>query len=745
MNGTIIIHTKNDYNLIKLLDLLIKLKLNKNSIFIQSKNSTPWLNQQVVELVKKFSVYNVFPTTKDVVESVVEMVLKSKTRDILILDETSNTINFKSWDENNNDYLLSRKDDLLKLNLDTKYIDLHSFIIDVKSQRLGKKINEIKNDLDLIRYDNKINNELFHEKIIHIDGGLGDHIMALPLVKKLANDVFICCKYPFVYNHLPLKGVISWNDELFGGYKRFVYEYGSANNSKTIIDAFFEMYSEERTKSDILRYDGPVKEIDNFEKNNTILICTSAAKIGGLDSNKDWDDINWFKLVNELKTKGFKVAQIGSKNDNQIPNVDSRILDKSFAELCYAVENCHSWISVDTFFHHFASAVKPEVGICLTPFYNDHAKHPGVKYIEKDCGKDFSGRKWWTDLQQPERKDCMNLIKVDDVLKLYKNDKKKISIYSGDINDNCSNWRCFQQYTGIEDVEIKFKRGFGSKPHEDVHDDIIIVCRPIITCLEYIKFLRTNGVKVIADYDDAFPLLQLGNINFEKSFIEVLEILNNVDLLTTTTERLKYYFSLFTNTKCVVLPNIINSRYIESTKIDNQEKIILGWFGSAGHIISIEPIKDVILKILDEFDNVYLNIYSNNPEIYKLLKHEKTNFFMYELDFLKFQKTVGEIDINLAPILETYINLHKSNIRIILPGYKGIPSVATNFAEYKDLGKENVLLCESNEDWYNNLKLLITNPEIRKKYSDNIKTKINNELVFEKWIEIKVKLFNELV
>jgi ADP-heptose:LPS heptosyltransferase len=98
--------------------------------------------------------------------------------------------------------------------------------------------------------------------------------------------------------------------------------------------------------------------------------------------------------------------------------VDSKFLDKSIAELAGLIDESSLWLSVDTFFHHFASSVKPNVGICLTPFYNNHAKHPGVKYIEKNCGKNYYNRRWWMDLQQPERKECMNLIKLENVLKI---------------------------------------------------------------------------------------------------------------------------------------------------------------------------------------------------------------------------------------------------------------------------------------------------------------------------------------
>jgi ADP-heptose:LPS heptosyltransferase len=114
---------------------------------------------------------------------------------------------------------------------------------------------------------------------------------------------------------------------------------------------------------------------------------------------------------------GYYVIQVGTSKDNQIPTVDLKFLDKPISQLAWLIDNSSLWISVDTFFHHFASAIKPDVGICLTPFYNDHAKHTGVKYIEKDCGKNYWDRRWWMDLQQPERKECMDLIQVDDVLK----------------------------------------------------------------------------------------------------------------------------------------------------------------------------------------------------------------------------------------------------------------------------------------------------------------------------------------
>jgi hypothetical protein len=740
---TLIIHTENPN---KLKDLLVFVRENftnsEHKIFLHAKNYTPWVDEDIKQTIIGFQEYYAFSTNKNIIDSVIELVLKAKTEKVLILDENNISIVLKSYRIN-----------FIKCNLDTKYQNLNWFLYDVCRQ-LQNNYQKAKFErpedanTDSERFDKKSELELFNERIIYIDGGLGDHIMALPLLEKIQQEVYVCCKYPFIFNHLKLKGYVNWNDDLFGGYNRFVYEYGSSNNIETIIDAFFGLYGENRQETDKLVYNGLREEDLDIDVTNKkiALICTSAAKIQNLDSNKDWKDVRWMNLIHQLKKLGYFVIQVGTSKDNQIPNVNLKYLDKPIPKLAWLTDNSSLWISVDTFFHHFASAIKPEVGICLTPFYNDHAKHAGVTYIEKDCGKNYWERRWWLDLQQPERKECMDMIQVEDVLNIVKNKKKVITIFSAsNINDNCSNWRVFQQYDGLENFEIIFKSGLGYTNEIDVKSDIIIINRPIINCLNHIRFFRENGVKVILDYDDVLPYVNLNESQFISSYTEVLQMINECDLITTTTERMKYYFSLISNVRCEVLPNIINPKYINERKTNNGDKIVLGWYGSSGHIISLIPIKDTIIKILDDFENVYLNVYTDNPKIANLLHHQKTNIIPYNHTFSEFQDYLGDVDINIAPINETYVNLHKSNIRIILCGYKNIPSVVSNFAEYKDLGDQNVLLCNTLDDWYNNIKSLIMDNGKRLHFSKMIKNKVDSEYKFDVWKNHKIKLLNELI
>ena len=745
MGISVIIHTENKNSLFKALSLLDKHpSRNKFSLLLHCKDYIAWEDQSLNKLITSFREYYAYPTQKNSVSSVVELITRVKDEKILLLDENVDKFDLTLLDEDNFSSLFFRKKDLFNSNLDTKYQTIKWFIIDLLSQIKGTRIKSYEKSDDSNRYLQKINSPLLKEKIIYIDGGLGDHVMALPLLEKIGKDVYVSCKYQFVYEHLPIKGFVHWTDELFGGYNRFVYSFGSDNNCKTIIDAFFELYGVPRDKNDILVYNGNRTHFDLPTNSKIALICTSAAKVGGVDSNKDWRDVRWMKLIHELQKNDYYVIQVGSLGDNQIPNVNLKFLDKSLGELSYLIDNSSLWISVDTFFHHFASSIKPDVGICLTPFYNDHAKHPNVKYVEKDCGKNFSDRKWWLDSQQHERKECMDLIQVEDVLNAIKK-KIKVKIYCGDINfDNCANWRGFMQYKNIEGIEFEISSALDFNINNDITYDVIMMIRPLNGLIDYIRLLKSYGVKVIVDYDDSLPL-SFNSKHIVSHLTEVIQIMNESDGITTTTKKLKHYYYYHSyNENINVIPNMIDEDVVSKNKKDNGEKIILGWFGNSGHYDNLILINESVLKILDDYDNVYLNVYSDSEKIFDLFEHPKTNKINYLFNFKTFQENLGDIDINLAPMVDSYFNLHKSNIRIILTGYKGIPSVASNFSEYKDLG-DNVVLCDKKEDWYDGIKSLIENKEYRNKIGNKIQDYVENNLTSEKWKKIKYNMFYSIV
>ena len=322
----------------------------------------------------------------------------------------------------------------------------------------------------------------------------------------------------------------------------------------------------------------------------------------------------------------------------------------------------------------------------------------------------------------------------------------KVKFFCSDAEiNNIDNWRIRMQYYGdIEGVEIEYDFSPTISQENKINFDIIVITRPLLRFLEYIRFLKTKGVKVIVDYDDPFPLVFEPD-NLLSHLNESIQILNEADLITTTTEKLKTYFYYHSfNDKIKVLPNVINKSFISENKLYNNDKVVLGWFGNDGHYESLKKIKDVILNILNEYENVYFNLYGTQP-FFDLFDHPRVIKIPYVFNFSEFQKNIGEIDINLAPLIENYHNFFKSNIRIVLPGYKGIPSVADNFSEYKLLGRDNVILCDNNDDWYNGIKNLINDLDLRNKIGSNIQKYVTDNLTFDVWKTDKSEMFKSLV
>jgi len=62
----------------------------------------------------------------------------------------------------------------------------------------------------------------------------------------------------------------------------------------------------------------------------------------------------WQNVIDEL-SKSYSIYQVGISKENKFNNISGFILDKIFKELCFEIDNCDSWISVDSYFQHIAN------------------------------------------------------------------------------------------------------------------------------------------------------------------------------------------------------------------------------------------------------------------------------------------------------------------------------------------------------------------------------------------------------
>lgn len=327
-----------------------------------------------------------------------------------------------------------------------------------------------------------------------------------------------------------------------------------------------------------------------------------------------------------------------------------------------------------------------------------------------------------------------------DTLDFKLHDFIRVRYYTLGAKDNCSNWRAYMQFDGgwYDGINIELKHAQYLNPDQDKLFDFIIINRPLFQLIDYYKFLQSNDVITIGDYDDPIPYVYIHDKDYVKVHQEQVDLLYTLDYVFTTNEQLKYYFSFYRYKPIEVFPNIINPLHIKVLERKNKEIINIGWFGSGGHIKTIGPLKEAIRDILNKYDKVHFYMVSGNEEMKNYFSDLPKSVIMdYNKVFLEFQEYLSNIDINIAPLSKDHIDLNKSPIRVILPGFNGIPSIATQFGQLEKFGAA----LDYFEDLERDIKPLIIDENYREMKGKLIQKVIKNNLTYSIFKQEKITFF----
>ena len=192
----------------------------------------------------------------------------------------------------------------------------------------------------------------------------------------------------------------------------------------------------------------------------------------------------------------------------------------------------------------------------------------------------------------------------------------------------------------------------------------------------------------------------------------------------TTTETLakeiKYYIP-----KVLVNHNVASEKMWrlsqQALSIKNLKRkddhIIIGYFCTRiTHNRDLEMIKPALLKILKEYKNVTLLLFGEFS-FDNIFNEFSSQISMRKIiDWEEIPKIISNININIIPIENSTINLAKSENQWIEASLVKVPTIASNYGEFKKIIKQNEtgFLCTDLNDWYLTLKTLIKNDHLRK-------------------------------
>ncbi len=270
--------------------------------------------------------------------------------------------------------------------------------------------------------------------------------------------------------------------------------------------------------------------------------------------------------------------------------------------------------------------------------------------------------------------------------------------------------------------------------------------------LPIIEFVKEKGIKVIYEINDNFLSFQPSNPMYEfysdkNNQALMYQIISYADGITLTTPLLIEKLNI-KNKNIAIFPNNIES--ISPLKIKKSEKIYIGWGGSSGHYEDIKEISDILIELVNKYENVYLAIKSDRKikEIFSSKLPEK-KFIWEEFGSLdSYYNFLKKLHIGICTIKKDNFNYTRSDIKYLEYVANSVLPICSNFGPYS-LIKENCILYNNKHELKEKIEFFINNPQqievFLKKFYNYVKNSRIEKLNSYKRIEFYQKFINKKI
>ncbi|MDT2686673.1 rhamnan synthesis F family protein [Enterococcus gallinarum] len=251
--------------------------------------------------------------------------------------------------------------------------------------------------------------------------------------------------------------------------------------------------------------------------------------------------------------------------------------------------------------------------------------------------------------------------------------------------------------------------------------------------VELIRLARKYHKPVLYDIDDLVidtkytdQLTYVQNLskveknNYDSGVISYKKMMLLCDGAIASTGSLKN--ELFNYQKTVLLNrNLANQELVKlsqaaiKNKTHNNEKVKIGYFsGSITHNENFELIKPAILKILEIYPQVELHLVGHLDIPKEMEKFDSQLVIHPFVDWKELPKLISEINVNLAPLVQSVFNEAKSEIKWLEAALVQVPTLASDIGAFKEMiiDHETGFLAKDNE-WFEKLERMINDTSFR--------------------------------
>lgn len=359
------------------------------------------------------------------------------------------------------------------------------------------------------------------------------------------------------------------------------------------------------------------------------------------------------------------------------------------------------------------------------------------------------------------------------------NSQKKNVVYIKDVFDNSTfRYRTYNVMEAMQDSSKYLVTCFLVKELYSIYSliskiDLIILQRAkwSFELESFIRILKQHHVKIIYDMDDLiyhtkYVPKYLNSIGDYREFsidaffalAKRYEMIASIsDGFIVTTENLKDHIHADFQKPVWLLSNFLNeeqereSQKIVKFKKENYhgDKFVIGYFsGSNSHQRDLEIVESAIVKLMEKYDDIYLEIVgfmSLSDEFEKLKKKGRILFSKF-VPYEELQDKIGSVDLNIIPLQNHEFNHCKSELKYFEASIVDVVSCATDNHVYHGIiedGKNGFLCTEM--DWYDKIEYVYLNRDKIKSITKNAKEKCYQVYGNKNQLKKITKMYDEII
>lgn len=260
-------------------------------------------------------------------------------------------------------------------------------------------------------------------------------------------------------------------------------------------------------------------------------------------------------------------------------------------------------------------------------------------------------------------------------------------------------------------------------------------------CFNKTVFYDVDDLVIDTKYTDRVEYIQQMNEDERRLYNDGVKrmgaTMKMCDYCITTTSALarelrKYGKEVFVNRNVASEKMVRLSLDAVDKVVKDKSKVRIGYLsGSITHNPDFEMIKPVLIRIMQEYSQVELLIMGHLDLPKEFEKYDKRIVRQSFRSWEELPDVIAGLDINLAPIEETIFNEAKSENKWTEASLCRVVTVASDYGSFKEVivDGETGMLCRSENDWYEKIKELIENKDLRDIIAEKAYHKVMKEYI----------------